>query len=325
MNAVSKTQAVVAAFAALLAAPAVRAEPSASQRATAEAIFQQATQLMDEQRYREACEKFAASQELDPGLGTQLYLADCYDRAGRSASAWALFREVEERAGRANQADRQRIARERADALEGKLSRLELRVPAGRQPPGLELVSGGSAVPSASWNASLPVDPGPLRIEAHAPGKKPWSTQITIAPGPSRQSVEIPALANAPVVKQPKLLNAPLQQPAGSVQRTAGIVVGSAGLLGLAAGGFFGYRAYASNQESKGECRADLPNACTPDGARLRQQASDSARLSTIFSIGGAALVATGFTLVVTAPSSRTEDRVASERGAWRVELGGVW
>lgn len=308
------------------AAPSL-AEPSAAQRATAEAIFQQGTHLMDEQRFAEACEKFAASQELDPGLGTQLYLADCYDRAGRTASAWALFREVEDRAHRANQTDRERIAKERAAALEGKLSRLELRVPQARQIPGLQLFSAGNAVPDASWNASLPVDPGLLRIEARAPGKKPWVTQVRVEPGTTGKVLEIPALVDAPRPKAPPSSSTPAGSD-GSAQRAAGIVVGSAGLLALAAGGFFGYRAYTRNQESKGECRADLPNACTPDGARLREQATDAAKLSTILSVSGAGLFATGVTLVLTAPGP-SEERRSQRRGematAWGVQVGGVW
>ena len=82
----------------LLGSNSAAAEVSSSQRATAEALFQQAAQLMDQKRFSEACEKFAASQELDSGLGTMLYLADCYEQAGRTASAWALFREAEDAA-----------------------------------------------------------------------------------------------------------------------------------------------------------------------------------------------------------------------------------
>lgn len=323
MTPISKIGVALAFSSVLSVTPALRAEPSAAQRATAEAMFQQATALMDQQHFREACEKFAASQELDPGLGTQLYLADCYDRAGRTASAWALFREVEDRAGRANQSDRARIARERAEALESKLSRLELRVPPSRQIEGLELVSSGNPVPRASWNTPLPVDPGTLRIEARAPGKKPWSTQITIAPGASRQTLEIPALVSAPIVKR---VAAPVPvAPGSSAQRTGGIIVGAAGLVGLAVGGFFGYRAYARNQESKADCRADLPNACTPDGARLRGEASDSARLSTIFALSGAGLFVSGVTLVLTAPSPLKDDRATAQNATWQVGLGGVW
>jgi serine/threonine-protein kinase len=313
--------------AAVLAAPLLHAEPTANERATAEAMFQQATQLMDQQHYAAACEKFAASQQLDPGLGTQLYLADCYDRAGRSASAWALFREVEDRARRANQPDRERIAHERAEALEGKLPRLELRVTAARQIPGLELSTAGSAVPRASWNVALPVDAGLVRIEARAPGRKPWTTQVKIAPGPSQQTVEIPALALAPRAEPPASQRFQPPEHSGSVQRTAGMVVGGAGLIGLAVGGFFGYRAYTRNQDSKGECRADLPNACTATGARLRSEAADAAKLSTIFTLSGAGLFTTGVTLVLTAPSPGQERALGAARAqsAWGVEVGGVW
>lgn len=326
MTRLAKHASALVALGALLATPCLRAEPNAAQRATAEAMFQQATQLMDQQRYAQACEKFAASQELDPGLGTQLYLADCYDRAGRSASAWALFREVEDRARRANQADRERIARERAEALESKLSRLEVRVSAPRELPGLEVSLAGAAVPSASWNAALPVDPGTLKIEVRAPGHKTWTSQVKVAPGASQQVVEVPALAVEPRASRQPSTSPVHPEPPSSAQRAAGIVVGSAGLIGLAVGGFFGYRAYARNQESKGECRADSPNSCTPAGARKRDEASDAAKLSTIFTLSGVGLFATGVTLVLTAPSPSTE---AARRGrantAWGLELGGVW
>ena len=153
------------------------AEPNARDRAAAEAIFQEASALMDAKKFNEACEKFAASQELDPGLGTMLYLADCYDQAGRTASAWALFREVEDRSRRASQPDRERIAGERASALEPKLSKLELKVVKARMVRELELRVGGTVIPQASWNVALPVDPGPTKIEVRAPGKKPATSE----------------------------------------------------------------------------------------------------------------------------------------------------
>jgi hypothetical protein len=42
----------------------------------------------------------------------------------------------------------------------------------------------------------------------------------------------------------------------GSAQRTVGYVMSAVGVVALAAGGFFGYRAYSENKRSKGECRA---------------------------------------------------------------------
>lgn len=307
-----------------LGALAARAEPNARDRAAAEAIFQEATALMDAKKFTEACDKFAASQELDPALGTMLYLADCYDQAGRTASAWALFREVAERSRRAGQPDRERIAGERAAALEPKLSRLEVRVSGKRRPRNLEVQVSGSVLPEASWNVALPVDPGPTKVEARAPGKKPLTLQVTILPGATSQVVEIPALADAPLAKpsetSPAAAGVDLQ-PQSSTQRTLGFVMAGAGLVALAAGGYFGYRAYSQNTDSKADCRADQPNACTKAGVDLREKAKMSANISTIATVSGAALTVAGLGVVLTAPSPGK----TGESAAWHVGLRGAF
>jgi serine/threonine-protein kinase len=318
----------------LLGASPAAAEVSSAQRATAEALFQQAASLMDQKRFSEACEKFAASQELDSGLGTMLYLADCYEQAGRTASAWALFREAEDAARSAQQPDREHIANERATSLEARLSKLELRVSAARRVPGLELRLNDAPVPSASWNVPLPVDPGSSHLEARAPGKKPWSIQLTIADGPASQVAEIQALADAPAPAPSEHatgLERPLAVPAsGSTQRAVGYIVSAVGVVALAAGGFFGYRAYSSNKRSKGECRADDPNACTPAGASLREDAKTAGALSTVATVSGGALLLGGITIVLTTPSGApAKASVADPKQAastpFGLQLSGVW
>jgi hypothetical protein len=297
------------------------AQSSARDRTAAEALFQEATVLMDAKKYAEACDKFAASQQLDPGLGTMLYLADCYDQAGRSASAWALFREVEDRSRRASQPDRERIAGERASALESKLSKLEVRVAPKQRVRDLELRVAGSVLPQASWNVALPVDPGPTKIEARAPGKKPVTLQIVVTSGATSQVIEIPALADAPLAKTNERAGAdrPVAAPQSSTQRTLGFVMGGAGLVALAAGGYFGYRAYAQNTDSKAECRSDEPNACTRAGVDLREQAKMSANIATIAAVSGGVLTVAGLGVILTAPSPNRD--VA----AWQFGLRGVW
>ncbi len=310
------------------------ADVTAAQRATAEALFQQAAQLMEQKRFNEACEQFAASQELDPGLGTTLYLADCYEQAGKTASAWALFQEAADGARRAQQADREQIANERAAKLKERLSKLELRVPPARRVPGLELRINDAPVPSASWNVPLPVDPGQTRIEARAPGKKPWSVQLKVADGPANQFVEVGELANAP---QPLALDSAsivseklAPRDAGATQRTIGYVVGAVGVVGLAVGGYFGYRALSLNKESKGNCRADDPNACTSAGVAAREDAQTAGTVSTVASISGGALLATGLTLVFTAPSAAPSRAGSGTPGqasspGLGLQLRGVW
>lgn len=317
-----------AVLAVLLASAPALAETSASQRASAEALFQQATQLMDEKRYVEACEKLAGSQDLDPALGTMLYLADCYEHAGRSASAWALFREAADSAQRAGQLDRQRIALERASSLEQRLSKLEVRVSSARQVAGLELLVNGAAVPRASWNTQLPVDPGVTKIEARAPGKKTWSTTLTLAEGPATKTVEVQKLADAPRAATPVSPGSSEVAHGSSAQRTVGYVMVAAGAVALAASSFFGYRAYSLNKQSKGECRADAPNACTPDGVDKREDAKTAGALSTIGTVSGGLLVVSGITLVATSPAvapEREPRAAANNAPTFGVAVRGVW
>lgn len=310
------------------------AEVTAGQRATAEALFQQAVELMDQKKFSEACEQFAASQELDPALGTTLYLADCYEQTGKTASAWALFQEAADVARRANQSDREQIANERAASLKVRLSKLELRVPAARRVEGLEIRINDNPVPGASWNTAMPVDPGKTRIEARAPGKKPWSVEVNVAVGPSSQVVEMGELSNAPQSMSTDSASVLSEKLAphdpGATQRTIGYVVGAVGIVGLAVGGYFGYRAMDLNKQSKAQCRADDPNACTSEGAATRKDAQSAATVSTISSIGGGVLVGTGLTLVLTAPSaqsSRAGSTAPGQAGSpgFGVQLRGVW
>jgi hypothetical protein len=302
-----------AAFAAalVLAMPAF-AEPAANQRATAEALFRKATELMDAQKFTEACEKFQASQDLDPTLGTMLYLADCYDRAGRTASAWALFQTASQKARLAGQPDREQIAKERADNLEARLSLLDVKVAPGRHAPGLEVSVGGTPVPAASFNTALPFDPGATRVEARAPGHKPWATVIKLAAGPTTQAVEIPELAvlppEAPLPREPKPQAEPEKE--SSSQGTLGVVTGAVGLVTLGVAAYFGYRAYDLNRRSKAQCRQEDRNACTPAGVGMRDDARTAGTLATVATTSGALLVAGGFVILLTAPS----DGASAER-----------
>ncbi len=47
--------------------------------------------------YAVACEQFRASDKLDPEVGTELNLADCEEKRAHLASAWELYRTVEEK------------------------------------------------------------------------------------------------------------------------------------------------------------------------------------------------------------------------------------
>src|SRR5260221_8939712 len=111
-----------------LGALSASAEPTPNDKLTAEALFSDGRKLMTAGKFRQACPKFEASLKLDPGVGTMLNLGDCYEKNQQSASAWAQFREASAAARAAGSREREELARQRAAALEPKLSRLTIIV-----------------------------------------------------------------------------------------------------------------------------------------------------------------------------------------------------
>ena len=160
----------------------------------ARSLFDEGRKLLAEGKYSAACPKLEESQKLDPGMGTLFNLADCWEHIGRTASAWARFREVAEAASRSGQHDREKIARARVAALDAKLSRLIVEVRASDQ--GLELKKDGVPFGAAQWGSALPTDAGIHVIEARAPSKQPWKTSIEVTANGKTVTVVVPPLEN---------------------------------------------------------------------------------------------------------------------------------
>ncbi len=296
------------------ATPRAEAQTNAD-KAAAEALFQAGRTLMDQGKYADACTKLEASQRLDSGLGTLLYLAECYEKAGRLASAWANFREAESIAmGRGDQG-RATIARQRYSAIEPRLSKLWIKVADGND-PATQVKRDGEDIPRASWGLALPIDAGDHTINAMAPGRKLWSTQIVVAGEGANVPVEIPVLEVVPAAAPPPAPRAPTPAPGPSPKdhapggsdglKPVALVLGGVGVAGLALGSYFGLRAKAKNTDSLSDCEKGNTNLCTQAGVDLRNEALSSARTSTAFLIGGGALLAGGVVLYLIAPSSKS-------------------
>src|SRR5688572_14074173 len=86
-------------FACALAGSSTASAQEANDKAAAEVLFEQGRSLLLEGKVDQACPKLAESLRLDRGIGTMLFLAECWQRLGKSASAWAQFREAEIVAG----------------------------------------------------------------------------------------------------------------------------------------------------------------------------------------------------------------------------------
>lgn len=283
----------------------------AAQAAAAEALFNQGRDLMQQQKYAEACDKFAASHELDPSVGALLNLGDCREKNGQIASAWAAYREAAATARRTGDPQRERFALQRAERLEGRLAYLVIEVPAEIRVGGLALERNGAPVAEAVWNEKVPVDPGSYVIRATAPGHEAAEIAVKVADGETDARVAVPALVPVPQGAEPAGPSPRQQTGTGALApepgstdmpdtgggmptgRKVAIGLGAAGVVGIAAGVVLGLQASSQYDEAKSHCvGGDLDN-CDAEGVQLSKDAIGTANLGTVaFSVGVAAAAA---------------------------------
>lgn len=306
-------------FATALRSPAALAEPSTADRAAAETLYEEGRKLFNANQFPEACGKFEESQRLDPGVGTLLYLGSCYEKVGKTASAWITFREAVAAAHTAGQADREKTATQLASALEPKLSKLQLIVPREHELPGLQIRRDGTSLGRALWGSPFPIDPGNHTIEISAPSRKTATLSLVIDKTGQTTSLSIPLLdaaepapaaSSAAAVPSATVPPTPFSSkdppPPPAPDRTLALVAGGVGVVGLGLGAYFGVRAIQQWNDAKPLCPADR---CNQAGYDQAGSASRSGNLSTIFFTLGAVGVGTGVTLWLLQPSPSSSAR----------------
>ena len=301
----------------LLSAIAPMAFPTAAHaddRAAARALFDEGRRLMKGGKVAEACAKFEAASHLTQTTGVRLNLAVCWAKQGRTASAWGMYDEARALAERNGEAAAIELADKGKAELGPKLSKLVVTVASGT--PGIEVTRDGEAVTAGAFGMGVPVDPGEHRIEAHAPGRKAWSSQVTVAGEGTQVTVAVPALesdapaaiAVTPVPSAPAshaevTEDSRVRSSNGSAQRTIGLVTAGAGIVALGVGAYFGIKTASEKNDYQGHevnghcidltCQTDSHNAAS-DGD-----------VSTVLVIAGAAVVAAGAVIWLTAPKAQ--------------------
>lgn len=330
---------------------ALAAGPSAEDAALAQSLFDQARHLMLESRFAEACPKLAESHRLDPALGTLLNLAVCNERLGKTASAWAEYRDAESVAKREGRPERVTYAREHAAQLEPRLSHLVLVRAAGNADRVVEVRLDGVTVGEPALGSPIPVDPGAHRVEARAAQKKPWATDVTVEDRAEQKSVTIPALEDAPLPMAPPPappppvdgttpgapaaialpsgpLPAPEPRPGAHGDRTVFYVVGTAGMASLAFGAVAGMQAIVRWNDRTKLCTGD---ACPQTGLDADSAARTWALASDIgLAAGAVGVAAAGYLFWTSSPAEgpragalRVVPAVSSTGGG--LGLDGVW
>jgi hypothetical protein len=320
-------------FAAL---PATAATPS--ERADAEGLAAAAAVLLESGDVVHACAKYEASARLDPHARRYMKLADCFERAGMTSRAWMSFGDAGEMADLRGDKALAQSARDNAKRLEAKLAYIAVDVPRQSEVDGLQIRRDGAPVSEAVRGVAVPVDAGNHVISASAPGRRPWSTTIGLAPGKTTVTVVIPLLDEerearslegsgespdddlladrgprapfAPPAPTPdSAVSAPVDDDPGKAQRTVGYVVGGAGVASLAGALVFGLAASSTNASLRERCPGGICSAYdaeTVDTARSQATTSNVLFFTGLAALGGAAIV------LFTAPSAKPERSTAA-------------
>lgn len=291
-------------------APEAWAQARAEDRVAAESLFVEARRLMDAGDYERACPKLEASRRLEPAPGTTLNLADCYEKRGRTASAWAEFKGAAAEAQRAGDAARKSTAADRAAALEPRLCRLQIDA----EEAGVSVLRNGEPLDAELLGGAMPVDPGSYRLEARAPGKATWDQTVEVRGEGQLVQVRVPALASELDPLEPSAAAAsepasppPMEAPASGSQRTIAWALGGVGAASLAAGTTFGLLASSKWSDAKDSCAYE----CGPGDVNQGGDAGTLADVATVsFILGGAAL-GTSLLLFLTDSEERTSTRLA--------------
>lgn len=261
----------------------VRAQTGAA--AAAESAFTLGRTRMAEGKYEEACAAFAESLRLEPATGTTYNIALCSEKLGRTASAWSAYKAVA--ADVSSNADRARMAKEKAAALEPHLSRVRF-VFEQRLPERVVLVDGKALGP-----ALLAEGVGSHIVRAEAAHHVPWEAPFEVRGNGEHVQLVVPTLKALPR-ETPKSLSSPEARRSS----TPGWIVTGVGLLALGAGTTTGILAADRAGDSKGcPCERGSPEAQRASAAY--DEAQVFANTTNVLLPVAAVLTALGVYLVV--------------------------
>jgi len=175
-------------------------------------LYEQGKELMNAGDYVNGCRLLQESYDFEPKFGRLYTLALCRDREGRSATAWALYRDylagIAELEGEARESHAKRAsdAAERVRALDATVPRLKL-VWRGEIPENIDVrLDGRDALPKL--NTDWPLDPGDHVITVRENGAAEESRTLKLENGQTPLEVDL-----TPPEKPPAKIEAPPPEP----------------------------------------------------------------------------------------------------------------
>jgi len=218
-----------------------------------------------------------------------LNLGACREAQGRSATAWAHYREGLALSRNERNVEGERLALERIAALEPSLCRLVIVGPE-RGPKGLVVTLDGMPVAHEALGNPTPVDPGTHVVSASAPGGKPWTERVNLVERGAIRVVRVPPLVQAPAparpVASPRTHDS--DQTAGVPAGT--VIAGAVGVVGFASTAYFGLRAKSEWETRDEHCPGGVCDEQAVDAANDATTFARIANVSAAVGVVGAGL-----------------------------------
>lgn len=308
-------------------AGAESAAPSAENAARAQQLFDDGVADMLAGSFDRGCALLNQSHRIDPKAGTLFTLAECYARAGKTASAvrhYALYLTLYElmtpeqiRAHR----ERAAVARAERNKLLREVPRLEVYW-SGRAPAGAQVTLDGAPLDNARIGRALSVDPGQHLIE-FSDGTGGMSRREVRLEGNQSLRVVLPAPRVSGRRAGSGARSANVEEEPTSSRRTWAYIVGGIGVTGVLVGSVTGILVLAKKSDVDEFCR-DVSGdraECEAEGIAASNSAKKLGAVSTIAFATGAVGLAAGITLLLTEPASNSS---GTRPSGWRVRVAGA-
>ncbi|MDC3956765.1 hypothetical protein [Polyangium jinanense] len=294
-------------------------EPAGTRQADGSqaAAVQAARVEMEAGNFVTACPAFKVAYREEPRPSTLFWLATCYDKWGRIATAAVHYDEyltafeqlsdLEQKAER----DNEEAASARRHALEAKIPKVILRVP--RNAPATTRVlrkslEGGPPL-EVRIGVPLPIDPGEHVLTTEIPGRPSVFTKFRLKEG-ENQVIDVvmpPATETGEPTKtatalQPVPSRFPKLDSGISGRRVAAYTLGGLGAVGIAGGLVMGIITWAQKEPIEKNCLPTNPKICNTTGVGAKQTAAITGMMSNVALPVGVALLGTGIALYFTEP-----------------------
>lgn len=254
-----------------LSTQAARAdEPEAGTRMAARELALSGAEAFDKQDFATALDRLQRAESLYKVPSIAVMVARCLARVGRVVEAVDKYEETLRMPldAAAPEAFQRAVADATAEveAVRARVARLELHL-AADAPQNAQILLDDKPVPPALIGVPTPVDPGPHRLAAHAPGRTPYSLDVTLAEG-ARQAVEITLL---PLESQKHAAVAP-GSPRSNDEATGhrgpsllSVALLTGGGVSLAVGSVFGIAALGHKSKLDESCKPGCPTNMSND------------------------------------------------------------